>query len=706
MLNNAMEEISVACSEDMRKFAREVIGKSVSLLKQSAPCSFEAVAIGSIARGEATPYSDLEFLFLIEDHTEQSVCFFEMLALTSYFLIGNLSETKLSYMAIKELHGWFDDRGKNGFKIDGLTDGAGNIPTGNSIQHKNHFIVTPKQLSERYKTILDNPNPNEALRGDLTAMLTYTVSIYSHQNEENSMLHEFRNLISEFETNQERKDMNMAMLTTDAKKFEFVPDDNLIEKGFNADVKKEIYRFPLILLLDICIVSGRIGTSSWQSLGVIRRSSDLSTDCYKSLQFLLAVSTYIRLATYLYHDSHDDRISLASRTTITPTSKKSSQRWFLDGNFFASICMIMIPLKNVLSDISFQIQDLKIYRNESDLWWLNITTLYYSGKYAEALSKLKEEYKRLCERPVDLSLHIASLLPHSREGGTLPTHSKYHTLTIISETLFWCGEFKAALQLYQYMTDNDISDERQRMADCYNRLGNHSKAIEILESISEKSSNEYFSLGNVCRSSGRYDEAEASFLQSLQKEYNNTSVDILTDYYGNPLPVDYDDQVDLIGAASPERRLSMITNITPDIIVCILSLGGVYSDKKQYTRAEAYYKKSLQFIYELYGKHAAVKNAADVLFNQGDNYQRMKQYSNADQCYTEALAVCRKLSPDDDTVDIANTLYNQGINYRDAGDNRRARKKFRKALNIYMKLDPQNPLITKIQVVILEIIQG
>ena len=37
-LNKAMEGISVACSEDMRMFARKVIGKSVSLLKQSAPC--------------------------------------------------------------------------------------------------------------------------------------------------------------------------------------------------------------------------------------------------------------------------------------------------------------------------------------------------------------------------------------------------------------------------------------------------------------------------------------------------------------------------------------------------------------------------------------------------------------------------------------------------------------------------------------------
>ena len=67
----------------------------------------------------------------------------------------------------------------------------------------------------------------------------------------------------------------------------------------------------------------------------------------------------------------------------------------------------------------------------------------------------------------------------------------------------------------------------------------------------------------------------------------------------------------------------------------------------------------------------------------------MKQYSNADQCYTEALAVYRKFSPDVDTVDIAITLSNQGKNYRDAGDEGKAREKFREALNMYMmRLDP------------------
>lgn len=90
-------------------FAGKIIQASIDALVQKPPCDFQAVAIGSLPKGEATPYSDLEYLFLVEKKTEMTVRYFENLAMTSYFLIGNLGETKLSYMAIDELQGWFDD---------------------------------------------------------------------------------------------------------------------------------------------------------------------------------------------------------------------------------------------------------------------------------------------------------------------------------------------------------------------------------------------------------------------------------------------------------------------------------------------------------------------------------------------------------------------------------------------------------------------
>ena len=91
-------------------------------------------------------------MFLIEQSTPETEKYFELLAVTTYFLIGNFQETNLACMAIEELMGWFEDGAKDGFKIDGLQESAGNIPTGNGeAGSKNKFIMTSDQFLERYQ---------------------------------------------------------------------------------------------------------------------------------------------------------------------------------------------------------------------------------------------------------------------------------------------------------------------------------------------------------------------------------------------------------------------------------------------------------------------------------------------------------------------------------------------------------------------------
>ena len=55
--------------------------------------------------------------------------------LSVYFVIGNLQETPLKYMNIEELKN-FQDNGINGFKIDGLQQKAGIIPTGKGTKEQ------------------------------------------------------------------------------------------------------------------------------------------------------------------------------------------------------------------------------------------------------------------------------------------------------------------------------------------------------------------------------------------------------------------------------------------------------------------------------------------------------------------------------------------------------------------------------------------
>jgi len=65
------------------------------------PCQYVAVAVGSVARGEVSPYSNLEYMFIIE--SEERRDYFNRLALDRYFRFANLGEIPLKYALITAL---------------------------------------------------------------------------------------------------------------------------------------------------------------------------------------------------------------------------------------------------------------------------------------------------------------------------------------------------------------------------------------------------------------------------------------------------------------------------------------------------------------------------------------------------------------------------------------------------------------------------
>ena len=126
-----MKSVSKKCNRLMVQHAGDIIRQADEMCG-APPCRFAAVGLGSMAREETTPYSDLEFLFSVENNN--SLAHFQRLGVTVFFTIGNLQETDLKYMNIEELNRdgkWFSDASVSGFKIDGLHEKAGNIPTGN-----------------------------------------------------------------------------------------------------------------------------------------------------------------------------------------------------------------------------------------------------------------------------------------------------------------------------------------------------------------------------------------------------------------------------------------------------------------------------------------------------------------------------------------------------------------------------------------------
>ena len=244
-------------------------------------------------------------MFLVEEKTDLLIKYFELLAMSVYFVIGNIKETPLKYMNIEELKN-FTDNGMNGFKIDGLQQKAGNIPTGNGTKgQKNKFILTVDELVKKHKAVLDNPHPEESLKGDFTAMLAHTACLCG----EPSLLAEFEKRRREIPVNVTKKQRNLSMLQQDVKHYDFLPQHDLLVTSYRANVKSSIYRFPSILAYNLKIFYSIESKTSWETLDILSQKGLLSNTIHRSFRLLLASAMYIRTAAYTYHDSQNNDMS-------------------------------------------------------------------------------------------------------------------------------------------------------------------------------------------------------------------------------------------------------------------------------------------------------------------------------------------------------------------------------------------------------------
>ena len=85
------------------------------------PCNYSIIAFGSVARIEATPFSDLEFAILYSDPgIEDKISYFRIMRHFIHLKVINLGETVLPALAITQLNdfqstdpnsNWFYDSG-------------------------------------------------------------------------------------------------------------------------------------------------------------------------------------------------------------------------------------------------------------------------------------------------------------------------------------------------------------------------------------------------------------------------------------------------------------------------------------------------------------------------------------------------------------------------------------------------------------------
>ncbi|KAF6019684.1 hypothetical protein EB796_021999 [Bugula neritina] len=215
------------------------------------------------------------------------------------------------------------------------------------------------ELISKYKDIYLNPDEEVALQGDDSAMMSFTRDIYSYTTPgaTNSLLSAFVAAKASITMNNERRAVSERMFVRDVEKYELNIADFMSESGI-IQVKPKIYRLPSLIILDLSVLYEIQAASSWDALRQLEYQGKITTSMKEALHHLLAMASYIRMCTYLYHNSQKEAMILTHRR------RRGESAYFVSRRFFTATITYMEAVKCVLPLQGLPIA--KAIRNETE----------------------------------------------------------------------------------------------------------------------------------------------------------------------------------------------------------------------------------------------------------------------------------------------------------------------------------------------------
>ena len=310
-----IQELYKAVAESLVSLVSEMLNDCVSLLGPP-PCHYATIALGSLARLEATPFSDFEWAILIESSDEKHKIYFRQLTQLVHLMVIGFGETILPSMGIHCLGPWFyDDVTPRGFAFDGNLPQACKTPLGKRDKDGAmvyELIGTPGEISKFQR--LDWVKVNHQLASALRTVLV----INSNNEKAVEMVRDYKLCLNE-ELDRlvaregdvppiGRKLRETLALLELAKDFDvFNPRLGQEDQtGRFFDVKKEIYRLMERLMAIVSLYFNACAQSAWECLEWLYKKNLLSERGMQNLFVAVSIGAELRARVYTEHGKQDD----------------------------------------------------------------------------------------------------------------------------------------------------------------------------------------------------------------------------------------------------------------------------------------------------------------------------------------------------------------------------------------------------------------
>ena len=640
-IRNLQEKIS----RDYKHIMAEILQYCQTVMGNS-PCNFALIGMGSLARNEATTYSDFEHIIVLEENCQKRLDYekiqehFRWLSVIFQIIVINLKETIVPSVDIESFKTtengkskcWFYDRiTTRGISFDGMMPHACKFPLGQNVlsdETKNYETELIKPVDEMLEYLVSHQDLKNGYHlKDILTKLCYVGGEKNIFDNFQKKVYKLLDNQSQDEKQQEIKKMLIEDLDNFATRSNFLKPTS---KSFN--IKKDLYRSTTIFISALGQVENIRASSCFDIIEKLAEKQIITNRFKSKLMFAVAVACELRLRRYMKQERQDDEIM------ILKSHQDAVQE--LLGNLKVTDLISYFQIAYALQCSVSKQFDLKKVHFYSDPKLLNCR-LYYSIGDFENFVQFAKEHKAMEYNPASRLQSADKIL------AELEKHTKYSSKA--ENFSSWN---------YVYLLEKKSLDIIYNFGVELRKSKNIDDAKEIFETLIELVDSEKNQVKN---------EASKLTSKNIKTEKNKFKLQTLDQiaYCYMDLDKPADAWNYLQRSLKIKEKVSLDIESDSNLATMLNNMGLCFRNMHKLDDALDYLQQSLKIYKKKSLDIASDLNVATTLNNIGQCFMDMHKLNDALDYLQRSLKIKEKASLDiDSDSNVASTLNNIGMCFR------------------------------------------